>query len=267
MTTKPLPPPFFIEKIHIMRQALYNSHYNLTAGETDAHSLMPATLLVQRIIEIATRHANCLEVGYEQLRTAGIGWVLSRISLEVMRFPRINEDYALNTWIESYNRHFSERAFDMVEPGGAAIAAGRSTWVAIDMNRRTMADLSAFERDAIPCHDRPCPVAHPRRLAPLGAEATSEPIRFGYTDIDFNRHVNTVRYLARVLDHWPLAHHDRYAVRRLDIAFNHELRYGDQATLRISDRPDGCSECEILHADGRRAAAMRIHWQLRRDME
>ena len=149
MTTKPLPPPFFIEKIHIMRQALYNSHYNLTAGETDAHSLMPATLLVQRIIEIATRHANCLEVGYEQLRTAGIGWVLSRISLEVMRFPRINEDYALNTWIESYNRHFSERAFDMVEPGGAAIAAGRSTWVAIDMNRRTMADLSAFERDAI----------------------------------------------------------------------------------------------------------------------
>ena len=64
-----------------------------------------------------------------------------------------------------------------------------------------------------------------------------------------------------------LAHHDRYAVRRLDIAFNHELRYGDQATLRIADRPDGCSECEILHADGRRAAAMRIHWQLRRDME
>ena len=47
------------------------------------------------------------------------------------------QDFA---WIESYNRHFSERAFDMVEPGGAAIAAGRSTWVAIDMNRRTMAE-------------------------------------------------------------------------------------------------------------------------------
>ena len=84
------------------------------------------------------------------------------------------------------------------------------------MNRRTMADLSAFERDAIPCHDRPCPVAHPRRLAPLGAEATSEPIRFGYTDIDFNRHVNTVRYLARVLDHWP------FVVERYSETFGHE---------------------------------------------
>ena len=66
-----------------MHQALFNSHYNLTAGESDAHSLMPVTLMVERIIEIATRHANSLEVGYEQLKNAGVGWVLSRMSLVV----------------------------------------------------------------------------------------------------------------------------------------------------------------------------------------
>ena len=244
-----------------MRQALYNSHYNLTAGETDAHSLMPATLLVQRIIEIATRHANCLEVGYEQLRTAGIGWVLSRISLEVMRFPRINEDYALNTWIESYNRHFSERAFDMVEPGGAAIAAGRSTWVAIDMNRRTMADLSAFERDAIPCHDRPCPVAHPRRLAPLGAEATSEPIRFGYTDIDFNRHVNTIRYLDMVLNLRPLEFYDKHMIDRLSVSFDHECHFGETVQLLTGPAAhEADSSVTEIHAGNRRAVGVKLHF-------
>ena len=132
-----------------MHQALFNSHYNLTAGESDAHSLMPVTLMVERIIEIATRHANSLEVGYEQLKNAGVGWVLSRMSLVVDRFPAINEDYALNTWIESYNRHFSERGFEVVDGGGNIMARGRSTWVAIDMQRRTMADLTEFERDAI----------------------------------------------------------------------------------------------------------------------
>lgn len=251
-----------------MHQALFNSHYNLTAGESDAHSLMPVTLMVERIIEIATRHANSLEVGYEQLKNAGVGWVLSRMSLVVDRFPAINEDYALNTWIESYNRHFSERGFEVVDGGGNIMARGRSTWVAIDMQRRTMADLTEFERDAIPCLDRPCPVAPAAKMGALPADAEREPLHFGYCDIDFNRHVNTVRYIAHVLNHWPLAHHDRYAVRRLDMAFNRELRYGDTAVLHTAS-PDGgrTSECEIARGDGSRAAAFRIFWQLRREMD
>lgn len=249
-----------------MQRALFNSHYNLTAGETDAQSLMPVTLIVERLIEIATRHANSLDIGYDRLSTAGIGWVLSRLSLEVDSYPRINDDYALNTWIEAYNRRFSERDFEMMDAGGNIIGRARSTWVAIDMHTRTMADLADFERDAFPCLDRPCPVEPARRLQPMPADADVVPLRFGYSDIDFNRHVNTVRYLARVLDYWPMAHHDRYAVHRVDMAFNHEVRYGDAATLRVHTLPDA-AECEILLPDGRRAAALRIVWRLRRNME
>lgn len=251
-----------------MHQALFNSHYNLTAGESDAHALMPVTLIVERVIEIATRHANSLEVGYEQLKNAGIGWVLSRMSLEMERYPAINEDYALNTWVESYNRHFCERGFEILDGGGNIIGRGRSTWVAIDMRTRTMADLSAFEQGAIPCLNRPCPVEPARKLGAMPLSASREPLYFSYTDIDFNRHVNTVRYIARVLDHWPLQHHDRFAVQRLDMAFNREVRYGDTAELRVTS-PDGgaTAECEIARPDGSRAAALRIHWRLRREMD
>lgn len=250
-----------------MYQALFNSHYNLTAGESDAHSLLPLTSLVERVIEIATRHANNLSVGYDRLSTAGIGWVLSRMCIEIDRYPRINEDYALNTWIESYNRMFSERLFDIVDAGGNRIGGGRSTWVAIDMHARTMVDLSDFERDSFPCLDRPCGAVPAKRLGPLPADAETEELHFGYTDIDFNRHVNTVRYIARLLDHWPLQHHDRYAVGRLDMAFNRELLYGDRATLRVAAPAPEVSECEIARADGSRAAAFRIHWRLRREMD
>ncbi len=248
-----------------MLQDLYTSHYCLTAGETDAHGLLSAPMLVQRCIEIATRHANALRIGYDELSRAGIGWVLSRMSIEIERYPRINETFAINTWIESYNRHFSDRMFEVVDEGGAVMARARSTWVAIDMATRTMADLSAFERDAFPCLDRPCDIAAAARVPALPPDADSEELHFGYSDIDFNRHVNTVRYLERLLDHWPLAHHDRYAVARLDMAFNHELRYGDPATLRVAPGP--ADDCEIAGEGGRRAAAFRIHWRLRRDMD
>ncbi|MDE6497560.1 MAG: hypothetical protein K2L21_02745 [Muribaculaceae bacterium] len=249
-----------------MFQDLYNSHYCLTAGETDAHGLLSAPMLVQKCIEIATRHANALRIGYEELSSAGIGWVLSRMSIEIERYPRINETFSIYTWIESYNRHFSDRMFEVVDEGGNTLARARSTWVAIDMQSRTMADLLAFERDAFPCLDRPCDVAPAARVGKLGEAAEEEPLHFGYSDIDFNRHVNTVRYLERLLDHWPLEHHDHYAVARLDMTFNHELLYGTPATLRV-EQHDHTTDCEITGPGGRRAAAFRIRWRLRRDME
>lgn len=249
-----------------MFQDLYNSHYCLTAGETDAHGLLSAPMLVQKCIEIATRHANALRIGYDELSRAGIGWVLSRMCIEIDRYPRINETFSIYTWIESYNRHFSERMFEIVDEGGNTLALARSTWVAIDMRKRSMADLSDFERDAFPCLDRPCLIAPCARVGALPADAEEEALHFGYSDIDFNRHVNTVRYLERLLDHWPLEYHDRHAVARLDMAFNHELRYGAPAWLRVAQNGD-TTDCEITGPDGHRAAAFRIRWRLRRDMD
>jgi len=247
-----------------MRDALHTSHHILTAGESDAHSLMPVTLLVERLIETATLYANSLGIGYEQLKHAGIGWVLSRMSLETQRYPHINEEYALNTWITSYNRHFCDRNFDITGNEGDILGYCRSTWCAIDMRRRTMADLSVFERDTFPCLDRPCPIAAAQRPGSIPADVSPEQLHFKYSDIDFNRHVNTVRYLAHVLDHWTLQHHDNYAVQRLDMAFSRELRYGDEALLHVATSADGlASECEIIRADGARAVTMHIGWQPR----
>ena len=95
-----------------MEQNVEFTHcYYLTAGEAGAQSSMPLTLLVQRVIEVATEHANALGIGYATLSVHGIAWVLSKISIEMQRYPDINEDYCLTTWIESYNRRFCDRCF------------------------------------------------------------------------------------------------------------------------------------------------------------
>lgn len=90
-----------------MKQKQHTHSYTLTAGESNAEGVMPLTLLVERIIEISTEHANNLNIGYATLIKQNIGWVLSRLSVEMTSLPTINESYTLTTWIESYNRHFS----------------------------------------------------------------------------------------------------------------------------------------------------------------
>ena len=89
----------------------WHHSYLLTAGESDPRGLMPLTLVVERVIETATEHANSLNIGFADLSRKNIGWVLSRLAVEMTRYPAINERYSLTTWIESYNRHFSERSF------------------------------------------------------------------------------------------------------------------------------------------------------------
>lgn len=86
----------------------YTHRYYLTAGECDAQQCMPIPLVARRVIEVATEHANSWGVGYARLIQNNEAWVLSRLTIELSSYPGINSDYSLTTWVEGFNRHFSE---------------------------------------------------------------------------------------------------------------------------------------------------------------
>lgn len=227
--------------------------YFLTAGESDAEGYMPLTLVAERIIEVATEHANSLGIGYATLITRNLGWVLSRLSIEMKRFPAINEEYCVTTWIETYNRRFSERNFEFTDASGAVIGYARTVWVPMNFATRTLGDISEFGPDSFPAVDLPCPIERTPRLE-AAADAEEEQYTFRYCDLDFNRHVNTVRYIDLILNHWPLEQYDTHIISRFDIIFHQECHFGDTVTLRV----DGSNVCTIVRPDGKKAVAARI---------
>lgn len=235
----------------------------LTAGETDARGLMPVTLIAARAIEAATLHANSLGIGYSNLSEHRLGWVLARLAIEVRRYPAINESYTLTTWIEGYNKYFSDRCFVMTDAAGEVVADIRSVWVAIDTDTRRMADLTRLDRKSFPTVPRTCPVGKCRALtiAP-GADTARTPYAFRFTDFDFNRHVNTVRYLEAAINLQPLDFYDSHDIAVLEAAFEHECRFGSAVELVTgpSATAGGAVTTEI-HSDGRRAAAVQITYR------
>lgn len=238
----------------------HSRSYFLSAGESNAEGLMPLTLMVERLIEISTEHANSLGIGYAELIKKNIGWVLSRVSLEMYRYPRINETYVLTTWIESYNRFFSERNIAVTAPGGEVLGYARTVWVAMDFEKRTLANLTQLDRRCFPVADLPCPIDRTPTLAPAGEGATAVPYTFKYCDLDFNRHVNTVRYIELLLNQKSLEHYDAFVARRFDIHFHHECRYGQTVELRV-ESADGSDTFDIVTPDGKHAIVARIKWK------
>lgn len=240
-----------------MKDSIFKQDYFLTAGECDATGHLPVTLLTERIIEIATGHANRLGIGYANLVKEGIGWVLSRLSIEMYSYPGINDSYSITTWIESFTRHFSERNMVVNDGGGNVIGFARTVWAPIDFKTRGLADLTRFMDDA-PTGNLECPIERfPKIRKPRNPDITRE-YEFRYCDLDFNRHVNTVRYISLLLNQWPLECFDKKTVRRFDIGFAKECYFSQRVAINIESEGD-ISECE-LERDGERVLAARIVW-------
>lgn len=211
----------------------YSKKYFLIPGEANAQQEMSLGLLTSRIIEIATEHANHLNIGYANMDSRNLGWVLSRLTIEMKHYPRVNEYYTIITWVESWNRHFSERNFEIQDGNGQTIGYVRTVWMVINTVTHENAGTDSLQFDLSIVSGRECPIARQSKLRPAECDTPTE-YKFRYTDIDFYRHVNTVRHIELLLNQFDMDDFDRYFIRRFEIAFMQEGIYNHTVQIRKS---------------------------------
>ena len=239
----------------------FSKTYYLAAGECNPQGEMPLTLLMTRIIEIATWHANSWGVGYARLIHDNQVWVLSRVTIEVTSMPRVNQEYTLTTWIEDYNRHFSQRNMRLDDAQGNPLGYVRTIWMVIDMNTRASVDISQLSYICENISDLPCPIEPQSHLRPI-QQGHAIDYTFGYMDCDFNRHANTVRYLAHLMNLFDMDCYDHYFIRRMEIAFIKETHYGEMAQFIIDDSDPMDSRMSVT-IDGSDHVRARFQWHER----
>lgn len=231
-------------------QKHYTRRYRLTAAQCNAQRELAPAMLVQHIIEVATEHADALGVGFKNLAANGTLWVLSRCAFEVRRFPRLLEEYSLTTWVEGYNRHFSERNFEIRGEGGEVIGFARTIWVSIDMATRRPANLSGFDFLQEVVSDKECPISRQGKLRPIEPPQMCHPYRFQVSDIDVNRHVNSSRYVELIINQMDQDTYDRFFVSRFEIEYRHEAHYGDEVEVCSAFSAEGDALLTSINLDG-----------------
>lgn len=240
----------------------YNKTFYLSAGECNPQGEMPLSLLVSHIIEIATLHANSWGVGFEYLIKSNQTWVLSRVTTQMKRYPRAGENYELITWIEDYNSHYSQRNIEIRTDGGEVLGFARTIWMVIDLSERTLVDISQLSYISSNISARECPIEPQSRLRPVADATRIVEHTFGYVDCDFNRHVNTVRYLELMMNQFELSHYDNNMIKRMEIAFVKEAHYGSTARVLINDAD--CAETRIsINVDDTDRVRCRFIWKQR----
>lgn len=195
--------------------------------------------MVDAILNTAGVDAHGKGFGVDALHADNHSWVLSRMAVELDCLPAQYTEYEIATWINDYGRVLSTRNFTLTDASGREFGRAVTQWAMIDLGARTAVDLSwVGRRHADAIVDAPSPAEKPRKIREVVPAHTGEH-RVVYSDIDFNRHVNTMRYIEMMIDLLPIEKLTSEAPVRLDIHFLHECRYGQ--TLRI-----GCEQRDAL---------------------
>lgn len=218
----------------------YDYTFVLTAGDCDCARRMPLALLLRRVIEVATLHANELHIGWTDLAPMNIIWVLSRVHIHLDRFPIPNEELTLRTWVVDFTRMYSNRAFKLLDADGNEIGQVLSMWVCINQTTRTAADITELHGERFINDSLKCTLPRLRKLpvTPLDSATAVENYRFEYSDLDFNGHVNSARYVEAILNLWTPETYNKYLPKDLSINYLHECRYGQTAVIAADERLD-----------------------------
>ena len=168
--------------------------------------------------------------GLRRLNEMNCSWVLSRMAIEMNRFPVQYENIQVETWVEEVGRANTTRNFCIRDEKNEIIGNACSVWVFFDMKTRRAKDLQTLDGIHELANGDVGLIEKPIKLdAVEGKEYDGFKVK--YSDIDINGHVNSIRYIQWISDCFSLDCYREKQVRRFEINYMNEMLFDDVVVI------------------------------------
>ena len=202
----------------------YNYEFEIKYQEVDDRKKLRLFNLENYLLEVAGTVADELGFGIQVLHPQGLTWILTRLSVEMYELPGPCDKVRFETWIESNAHMLSTRDF-RIYSGDRLIGQCKSVWAVLDMEKREIVNLfdSTIFEGSVDGEVLDMPRV---RMTTIPEPTGCVPHKIVYSDLDYNRHCNSCRYLQAMTDAYLP---DYYGKRvRLDINYSKEVGLGDE---------------------------------------
>jgi acyl-ACP thioesterase len=217
--------------------------------------------LGNHLLNAADFHSSDRGFGMKYLMGIQRSWVLSRLAIEMTDMPSQYTRFDVETWVESAMRYFTQRNFSVTGKDGHVYGYGRSVWAMIDTATRQPTDIFSIDNGSITQwieKEKPCPIDKGGRVKMTNQAQLLHTIDTGYSDVDINGHINSVKYIEHVLDLWPLDWYRTHRVRRIEIAYVAEAHGGDQLSFYSEETAPNAYSIRIARTDGTEVARSHV---------
>lgn len=213
----------------------YNYEYEIKYQEVDGEKKLRLFNLENYLLEVAGTVADELGFGIAKLHPRGLTWILTRLSVEMYDLPTHCQKVRFETWIESNAHMLSTRDF-RIYSGDRLIGQCKSVWAVLDLSKREIVNIfddPMFEN----CVDGEV-IDMPRvRMTTIPEPTGVVPHKVVYSDIDYNEHCNSCKYLQAMTDAYLPDYYGKKV--RLDINYQKEAMLGEELQTLYLVTEDG----------------------------
>lgn len=245
---------------------MYTTNFTLNGTEID-HTFHLKPLLTASVFhDTFARLCYDLEISAIHLKDQNRSWVLSDMHLQYeAALPYWREPYSINVWIRRNQQVRVFTDFTAINARGEVFARGTSIWLVIDLiSRQPVVADQVFNRFTV--ENRAAIDGFRFPVIPEGeASVGSEYYKIKVHDIDFNNHLNSVRYLGGGID--PLGSHFllNNRLRSVTVRYLKEL-HCDETILASVHRLNEGFVHRITNGTGEEACRFLTTWSPRENM-
>ncbi|HKJ42037.1 MAG TPA: acyl-ACP thioesterase domain-containing protein [Sunxiuqinia sp.] len=231
--------------------------------QTDLHAQASITALFNYMLEAAWAHAQEMKWGYDELKNNHLFWVLSRLYLKIEKYPSWQDEITLNTWSSGTDGMYAYREFVLENDNHEVLLRCSTAWLILDLETKRIYKLRKYI-DTFPRLKDEEACRKPKRIKPLDhyENLSFSPVR--YSELDVNKHFNSVKYLERVIDDFESEFLDRHELASLEVNYLKEGMAGDFLAIDTQKLDDGnCLSTVVRESDGVDLCTMITKWRKR----
>jgi acyl-ACP thioesterase len=204
--------------------------------DVDSYNRFKLSAVFNYLSDAAAAAADSLNVGFHQLRDKNLFWALSWAKVEILDYPKYEDDIIIKTWHKGYHRLFALRDLLLCNNSNKVFCKATTAWLVVKLDNRRITPPASLnipdhlqnKADALTCLPDKIPAGTDMQ------DIYNKVIR--YSDVDFNRHVNNAKYINFILDAYPHDYFEHNNIKSFEISYTSEISAGDEIIIR-SDYP------------------------------
>ncbi len=227
----------------------YRTTFRVGLFDTDFKNKVKLTSVCNFLQEIAGMHSDALHWSILDLLKNGQSWVLSRLKIKILKYPKWLDEVVVETWPVRIDGLLCYRDFKIYNTSGELLMIASSAWLVIDFKTKRLvrpSNIISFD-DFVPDSVFDTPL---QKLKINIDNPITKQIQVQYSDLDMNQHVNNVKYVKWVIDACELDFIENHIIESIEINFLKEAKYNDTIVVHRGKCINNRQQFEIRNKEG-----------------
>ena len=208
---------------------MYTKNYYIGSNDVDQFLELKLPSFFRMMQDIATEHAEVLNIGKANTIDKGLYWVITRIEIEIIEMPKYLQTVTLKTYPGDDLRFIFPRYFQLEDEKGKILIKASSTWAVLSRETHRVC-LNPFPGLKVPTEhlvgEQPLP-----GKCETGDYQLVETRKVRYSDIDLNGHLNNTKYIDYIVDIHDSDFYKKNKIKHFLINYEKELKDNNEVSI------------------------------------